>query len=215
MARCQMPESMYWIKPVSCVVMGIRLRCIATGPSRLCTSWARSRRPSRSSTKSNCRQTPTKSQGDWWMDHRHAIRVTHETWVLSALFMVSIIWSARTTHHSSGVWVILGASWWPGYGNFRVHISHMKSFFFFFCKTSLNEKERSGGEKKDLELFTKHTSATICLLLVVTHRIPMRQHFIFIYISKRTLIHPRLYGKSVTVWKLGARVLLLKWNNGG
>lgn len=141
-----MPESMYWMKPVSCVVMGIRLRCIATGPSRLCTSWARSRRPSRSSTKSNCRQTPTKSQEDWWIDHRHAIRVTHETWVLSALFMVEHHLVGTDNSSFSGVWVILGASWWSGYGNFRVHISHMKSFFF--CKTSLNEKERSSREKK-------------------------------------------------------------------
>lgn len=29
----------------------------------------------------------TESEKDWWMDRRHAIRVTHETWVLSDLFI--------------------------------------------------------------------------------------------------------------------------------
>lgn len=63
-ARCQMPESMYWMKPVSWLPRGIRLRdwVRAGGPSRLWTPWARSRRPSKSSTKSNWRQK--QRQGD-------------------------------------------------------------------------------------------------------------------------------------------------------
>lgn len=59
-----MPESMYWMKPVSWLPRGTRLRdwVRADGPSRLWTPWARSRRPSKSSTKSNWR--PRQRQGD-------------------------------------------------------------------------------------------------------------------------------------------------------
>lgn len=99
-ARCQMPESMYWMKPVSWLPRGTRLRdwVRAGGPSRLWTPWARSRLPSKSSTKSNWRQR--QRQGDrWQLLEWHTTPLKH-TQILLSQQWTDTKWQQMLMHQS-------------------------------------------------------------------------------------------------------------------